>query len=49
MNDQPEKGDEQKAGDLGWRPGAKKSGNADGAKACTAINRGKANIRYTQR
>jgi len=35
---------------LGMRAGiAKKSGNADGVKALTAIGRGRANICYTQR
>jgi len=34
---------------MGWWPGAKKSGNADGVKAATAINRAEANTRYTQR
>jgi hypothetical protein len=37
------------AGDLGWVPGAEKSGNADGVKASTAVDREEANICYTQR
>jgi hypothetical protein len=41
MSDQFSQGDRQKAGDLGWGPGAEKSGNADGAKDPTAVNRRK--------
>jgi len=41
MCDQPSQGDGQRAADLGWGPGAEKSGNADGAKDPTAFNRRK--------
>jgi hypothetical protein len=35
--------------DLGWRPGAKKPGNAGGAKDFTVFSRERTNISYTQR
>jgi len=41
MSDQPSQGDRQRADDLGWGPGAEKSGNADGAKDPTAVSRRK--------
>lgn len=41
MSDQLLQGDRQRAEDLGWGPGAEKSGNADGAKDPTAVNRRK--------
>ena len=41
MSGQPYQGDGQMADVPGWGPGAEKSGNADGVKVPTTVNRGK--------